>query len=111
MTHNSTVGVAIPFKTSEVRTPSLPRGQRKIRTAGQAGELSIYYVITTVDGQEVSRQTTGSRVTRKPVTEVVLVGTQAPPPPAAKHTTTKRTAPAKHTDPDIDKVKDILRHY
>src|SRR5699024_7574544 len=68
-----------------VETDDLYKGETKTKTEGRAGERTLTYEVRLEDGKEVKRTKTSDKVTRKPVTEVVLVGTKsrpAPPPPS-----------------------------
>ena len=65
----------IPYRTSVVRDPSMPRGTREERTAGVPGRRSLRFRVTTVDGQRTDRRLVESTVLREPVTRVVAVGT------------------------------------
>ncbi|WP_236718494.1 G5 domain-containing protein [Actinoplanes sp. TFC3] len=70
---------AIPYKKRQVDDDSLPKGEREKRTTGIKGEKTLTYEVTLVDGREQSRELVGSEVTRKPVSEVVAVGTYEEP--------------------------------
>ncbi|MET3557026.1 LPXTG-motif cell wall-anchored protein [Streptococcus rupicaprae] len=66
----------IPFDTKEEQNPALPKGKRRIKTKGQAGEVAITYEVTYTDGVETSRKEIGRQVVKAAVTEVVEVGTK-----------------------------------
>jgi uncharacterized protein YabE (DUF348 family) len=70
-----TVTEVIPFETETVDDPSLPEGYESIRTAGVPGEAEVQYSVKTVGGAVVERTVVDRTVTRKPVNEVVVVGT------------------------------------
>ncbi|MFE7505023.1 ubiquitin-like domain-containing protein [Promicromonospora sp. NPDC057488] len=70
-----TVTEVVPFETETVEDPSLPQGYESIRTAGVAGEAKATYEIKTVGGAVVERTLVDRKVTRKPVNEVLVVGT------------------------------------
>jgi hypothetical protein len=57
---------------------SLARGKTKVDTAGRTGSRTITYREVRQDGKLTSRKKTSSKVTTKPRTQVVLVGTKAP---------------------------------
>jgi G5 domain len=65
----------IKFKTRTVKDNWLPKGTREMRTGGVDGVRTRTYEVTYVDGRETSRKLIKNEVTRKPVTEVVAVGT------------------------------------
>jgi resuscitation-promoting factor RpfB len=70
-----TVTEVVPFETETVEDPSLPQGYESIRTAGVAGEAKVTYEVKTVGGAVVERTLVDRKVTRKPVNEVLVVGT------------------------------------
>ncbi|MDR7383931.1 ubiquitin-like domain-containing protein [Promicromonospora iranensis] len=70
-----TVTEVLPFKTETVEDSSLPEGYESIRTVGVPGEATVTYAVKTVGGAVVERTVAERRVTRKPVDEVVVVGT------------------------------------
>ncbi|BCJ54247.1 hypothetical protein Asp14428_57220 [Actinoplanes sp. NBRC 14428] len=72
---------AIKHKTRTEKDDSLPKGERERVTEGVDGVLTRTYEVTLVDGRETARRLVSSRVTRKPVTEVVAVGTYVEPEP------------------------------
>jgi len=67
----------IKFKSRTVKDSWLPAGEREQRTAGIDGVRTLTYAVTLVDGRETARKLVKSEVTRKPVDEVVAVGTIA----------------------------------
>ncbi|MFI7541020.1 G5 domain-containing protein [Actinoplanes sp. NPDC049599] len=67
---------AIPFRTTLVRDPALPRGSREIRTPGAPGERLLRYEVTYTGDRETSRRLLDSAVTREPRNRVVAVGTR-----------------------------------
>ncbi len=66
----------IPFQTRRVKDNSLAKGKTTVRTAGVNGIKTITYEVTYTDGEQTSRRTVKSVVTRKPVTKVIAVGTK-----------------------------------
>lgn len=68
----------LPYETSEVEDPSLPAGQRVVRTAGQPGLAVTTYLVTYVDGYETGRTEVLSVQSAEPQDEVVRVGTAQP---------------------------------
>ncbi|MDN5015508.1 LPXTG-anchored beta-N-acetylhexosaminidase StrH [Streptococcus sp. SO2] len=64
----------IPFTTITRETPSLPKGQTRLVTAGVNGRRSHFYSVTTAaDGSEVKKLVT-SVVAQEPVAQVIEVG-------------------------------------
>jgi len=64
----------IPFTTITRETPSLPKGQTRLVTAGVNGRRSNFYSVTTAaDGSEVKTLVT-SVVAQEPVAQVIEVG-------------------------------------
>jgi hypothetical protein len=66
----------IPYETRRVKDSSLAKGKTRVRTAGVNGVKTITYEVTYTDGEQTSRRTVKSVVTRKPVTKVIAVGTK-----------------------------------
>ena len=65
----------IPFTTITRETPSLPKGQTRLVTAGVNGRRSHFYSVTTAaDGSEVKTLVT-SVVAQEPVNQIIEVGT------------------------------------
>jgi resuscitation-promoting factor RpfB len=69
----------ITFKKRTVKDDYLPKGEKEERTAGRKGTRTLTYTVTLVDGKETGRKLVGSKVTRKPVDEVIAVGTHVEP--------------------------------
>ncbi|WP_371607940.1 G5 domain-containing protein [Streptococcus sp. 27098_8_91] len=64
----------IPFTTITSETPSLPKGQTRLVTAGVNGRRTHFYSVTTAaDGSEV-KTLVSSEVSLEPITQVVEVG-------------------------------------
>ncbi|XTZ15730.1 G5 domain-containing protein [Micromonospora echinospora] len=66
----------IPHGTRTVKDSSLAQGKRVVRTRGVDGVRTLTYQVTVTDGVQTGRELVRSVVTRKPVTEVVAVGTK-----------------------------------
>lgn len=71
-----TVTRRIPYKTRRVKEPSLARGHREVRIEGRAGVRTLTYVVTYTNGERTSKRLVRKRVTRRPITKVVAVGTK-----------------------------------
>ncbi|MFD6178604.1 MULTISPECIES: aggregation-promoting factor C-terminal-like domain-containing protein [unclassified Isoptericola] len=65
----------VPFETERVESAELPKGYEVVRTSGVPGERVTTYEVRTLDGAEVQRTVLDRKVTREPVTEVIVVGT------------------------------------
>ena len=71
---------AVVNKTIHKKTDKLNRGKTKVGTSGRAGVRTVTFRVVRHNGKLVSKTKTKSEVTRKPVTEVVLVGTKETKP-------------------------------
>ncbi|MFC8733453.1 ubiquitin-like domain-containing protein [Luteimicrobium sp. NPDC057192] len=78
----SHVTQVIAFDSKEIKDPSLPKGQKVVKTTGRVGSIERTYTVSTKGGVEVSRTLVSQEVTAEPVDEVVLVGTMAVPDPS-----------------------------
>ncbi|MBM6402679.1 DUF348 domain-containing protein [Phycicoccus sp. CSK15P-2] len=74
-----TVTVDIPHETVEKSDSSMRKGERKTVTKGRDGSKEQVRVATYIDGKYDSRVVKSEKVVRKPVTEVVKVGTKSAP--------------------------------
>lgn len=97
---------SLPFTTVEKDDPDLPKGERKTVTQGVKGEKQSTINQVYVDGKLVSNHfKLAEKVTRKPVNQVVAVGTKEPEPvvePTSEPTsepTAEPTAAEKRTTP------------
>jgi resuscitation-promoting factor RpfB len=60
------------------QSSALTRGRTKVDRAGVAGVRTVTYRVVRQDGKVTSRTKTASALVRKPVTQVIVVGTKAP---------------------------------
>lgn len=102
---DETVETTMPFETVEVEDPSLPAGKRVVRTAGRAGTAVTTYLVSTIDGAEVSRSEVVSLITSAATDEVVRVGTAPGPAPRASEKpapepSTPQSSPGPAPDPE-----------
>lgn len=67
---------SIPFGERTVKDPSLAKGTRKVRTKGVTGRKTLTYEVTYTNGVQTGKRLIDEEVTRKPVTQVVAVGTR-----------------------------------
>lgn len=65
----------IPYRTQTKRTAALRQGDHRVIHAGRAGLRVTTFRVTTRNGVTTARQRVGSRVVRKPVPRLVLIGT------------------------------------
>ncbi len=61
-------------------TSKLDKGDTKVDTKGVKGVRTLTYKVVRHDGKTVSKKRTSDKVTRKPVTRVLLVGTKEEKP-------------------------------
>ena len=66
----------IAFGTRTVEDSSLAKGTREVRTKGVAGVKTFTYEVTLTNGVETSRKLLKAVVTKKPVTQVIAIGTK-----------------------------------
>ncbi|WP_029088099.1 resuscitation-promoting factor [Brevibacterium album] len=84
-TEDKTETEAIAKKVTEKKDDSLERGKREVEQKGKDGSKEIVYSVTTVNGEEISKEKKSEEVVAEPVEEIVKVGTKAPAPaPAPK---------------------------
>ena len=85
----------IPFDRKEVKDPDLAKGERKVVTKGVKGIRETTITEVFVDGKKVSGPVgwkKGSKVTKKPVTEVIAIGTKEPEEKKVEPTVEKKTS-------------------
>jgi resuscitation-promoting factor RpfB len=70
----------IPFKTRKVRDSSLDEGESEIRTEGAAGVRTLTYELTITDGNQTAKRLLSNKVTQKPTTKVIVIGTRSTEP-------------------------------
>ena len=66
----------IAFGKRTVQDSSLAKGTREVRTKGVAGVKTLTYEVTLTNGVETSRKLLKAVVTKKPVTQVIAIGTK-----------------------------------
>ncbi|WP_353049918.1 G5 domain-containing protein [Microbacterium sp. Marseille-Q6648] len=72
---------SVAFEETTIDDADLPKGQTQVTTPGRAGERTLTYRVTVVDGVETERELVSDVVTTEPVTQVTAVGTYVEPPP------------------------------
>jgi len=73
--------VTVDFETVRKKTSRLDKGDTEIDTKGAKGVRTLTYQVVKHDGKTVSKKRTSAKITKKPVTQVVLVGTKEEPKP------------------------------
>lgn len=71
-----TVKETIKYTTKEEKDPTLKQGERKIKQRGTDGEKEVIYEKIYKDGVFISKKKIGENITKKPVDEIILVGTK-----------------------------------
>lgn len=67
---------SISFKTVKKESPDILRGQTKINQKGKRGEKEVTYKNTYLNGELESRKKIKEKIIKKPVDEIILVGTR-----------------------------------
>jgi resuscitation-promoting factor RpfB len=73
---SKTKKVKVDFDTIRKRTSSLDKGVTKVDTPGVSGVRAVTYRLVRHNGKTISRTKIKSKLIKKPVTEVILVGTR-----------------------------------
>ena len=77
--NTETVDETIPFETREEEDASLAKGQKKVKTEGQNGTMTLTQNVVYENGTKTTTTTVDKKVT-DPVTQVILVGTKESAP-------------------------------
>lgn len=72
-----TVKVDIPFEIKQIPDRTMYRGEQKVIKKGVKGAKELTVDLLSKDGKVAKKDTIASRILRKPVTQVVRVGTKA----------------------------------
>lgn len=67
---------SIPYEVEIRKDNSLYNGQEKVKQEGKPGLRKITYRVVTRNGVELSREEAESKILKKPVTEIVAVGSR-----------------------------------
>lgn len=70
---------SIPFTTTKVNDPSLDEGTTRVKRRGVKGVMTYSYEVTYTGGEPTGKKLLGKKVTRKPVAQIVAVGTRSEP--------------------------------
>jgi resuscitation-promoting factor RpfB len=89
--------VTLAHQTVRRQTDELDRGDTKVDTEGRNGVRTLTYRVVRHNGKTVGKTQTSSKITKKPVTEVVLVGTKEEPEPEPTRTSSGTTRPSGST--------------
>jgi resuscitation-promoting factor RpfB len=73
---SKTKKVKVDFDTIRKRTSNLDKGVTKVDTPGVSGVRAVTYRLVRHNGKTISRTKIKSKLIKKPVTEVILVGTR-----------------------------------
>lgn len=77
--NTETVDETIPFETREEEDASLAKGQKKVKTEGRNGTMTLTQNVVYENGAKTTTTTIDKKVV-EPVTQVVFVGTKEPEP-------------------------------
>ena len=65
---------AIPYTTKKIQDSTKYLGYESVRTNGHNGSQKVVAEVTVIDGVEQSRNILSTKITKKPVTKVMVVG-------------------------------------
>src|SRR5699024_7997336 len=98
----------IPYETKEKEDPTLDKGEKVVDQAGVAGEKTITYNVTYVNGEEVDREFFSEEVTVEPVEEIIRVGTKVTEVKEEQKTEEIPYKTKEKEDPTLDKGKKVV---
>jgi uncharacterized protein YabE (DUF348 family) len=75
---SKTKKIKVDFDTTRKKTSALNKGDTKVDTPGVTGVRAVTYRLVWHNGKVVSRTKIKSKLLKKPVTKVILVGTKTP---------------------------------
>jgi hypothetical protein len=75
-THSETKIVSIPYRSRRFNDSQLAVGKVRIRQDGQNGARSVVVQISTSGGRRVGRKVISDKVIKKPVDEIIHIGTR-----------------------------------
>jgi resuscitation-promoting factor RpfB len=82
--------VSLAYDTVRRETSKLDKGDTEVDRKGVKGVRTLTYKVVRHDGKTVSKKRTSAKITKKPVAQVVLVGTKEEPKPAPRRESTQR---------------------
>jgi uncharacterized protein YabE (DUF348 family) len=96
----TTTKVDVAYETVRRKTAKLERGDTEVDTRGTKGVRTVTYRVVRHDGKTVTKEKTSSKITRKPVARVILVGTKEKPKPKPKPEPKPEPEPRKSSGSD-----------
>jgi resuscitation-promoting factor RpfB len=75
---SKTKKIKVDFDTTRKKTSTLKKGDTKVDTPGVTGVRAVTYRLVQHNGKIVSRTKIKSKLLKKPVTTIILVGTKTP---------------------------------
>lgn len=84
LTKESTINTAIPYSVVTQEDPSAYAGIVTVSQPGQSGVRTTQLQVSYQNGQEVSSQVLSESITKEPVSQIVLIGTNTYPTMASK---------------------------
>lgn len=67
---------SVNFKVKQIQDADQPVGYKKVKTPGAKGKRTVTYEIEIKNGKEVARKEIASLVTKRPTTQIEVVGTK-----------------------------------
>jgi len=65
---------SVPYTSTRVDDPSLPKGQTEVRTSGVNGVKTLTYEVSYADGRQTDKRLIHEEITTEPINEVIAVG-------------------------------------
>ncbi|WP_213000687.1 G5 domain-containing protein [Winogradskya consettensis] len=96
------VAQPIPFDTTTVGDPALPRGSKRVQAEGAPGERVLNYLVTLIGNRETSRRLVDSTVTLRPRHRVIAVGSRPVRPDAGQNNAARPDVGHKEDQNDHD---------
>jgi len=66
----------IDYKTAEKKDKNLKWRTKKVKQKGEKGQREVKYLVTYKNGKEIKRKKLSTKIVKKPVDEIVVVGTK-----------------------------------
>src|SRR5699024_8899475 len=66
----------IKYETEEKESDAIEIGKTEVEKEGIKGEKEVKYEVTYVEGEETNREVKSESITKKPVKEIILIGTK-----------------------------------
>lgn len=77
---------SVPFEVKEIKDPNLYVGKKSIKVSGVAGSQVVVSDVSYINGEESGRKLINTTVIKKPIAEVIMVGSKPVPKKAATGT-------------------------